>query len=231
MSFLNLGMALVVLACKTGFLTAGLKMRRLVLASFVSGLVLFLSTFFRPALPSSEQHLFAGLAGGALLLIYLGWIKAAKRNWLIQALLFTPYMACLIFAGLGLTSIEGAREIISPFKTTLLFMLVVIGAGLSAKKIPGMINTFNQGLVNLGLIIIFLLLFLPGATRALVLQARPLDIEMQINVIPLQFAMDISAEPLETVLPGPLVIFLAAVSVLVFSGYLSYRLQEWLKAR
>lgn len=231
MSFLNLGMALVVLACKTGFLTAGLKMRRLVLASLISGLVLFLGTFFRPALPASEQHLFAGLAGGALLLIYLGWIKAAKRNWLIQALLFTPYLVCLIFAGLGMASIEGAREIISPLKTTLFFMLVVIGAGLSAKKIPGLINAFNQSLVNLGLIIIFLLLFLPGATRALVLQARPLGVEMQINVIPLQIATEISAKPFETVPPGALVILLAAFVGLVFSGYLNYGFKEWWRAR
>ncbi|MCL6449611.1 MAG: hypothetical protein K6U04_16005 [Armatimonadetes bacterium] len=201
------------------------------MASLISGLVFFLGTSFKPALPAGDQHLFGGLAGGALLLIYLGRLKAAKRNWLIQALLFTPYLACLIFAGLGMASMEGAGEIISPWRTTLFFMLLVMGAGLSAKKIPGLINAFNQSLVNLGLIIIFLLLFFPGATRALVLQARPLGVEMQINVLPLQVAAEISAKPLETVPPGALVILLAAFVGLVFSGYLNYGFKEWWRAR
>ncbi|MCL6611746.1 MAG: hypothetical protein K6T66_09445 [Peptococcaceae bacterium] len=230
MPFLNLWMSIVVLACKTGFLAAGLEARRLVLTSLVSGLVFFLGTFLKLAPPAGDRVLFAGLAGGALLLIYLGWLEAAKRSWIIQALLFAPYLACLIFAGLGAALLEGAGEF-GPLQTTLFFMLLVAVAGLGAKKLPGLGNAFNQGLINLGVIIIFLLLFFPGAATALVLQTRPLGVEMQINFIPLQIAPEIAVKPLETVPPGKLAILIAAFGGLLFSGYLSCGVKEWWRAR
>ncbi|MCL6635652.1 MAG: hypothetical protein K6T29_07775 [Peptococcaceae bacterium] len=223
MHVFNFYLALVILACKTGFSNAGGKTGGLVLKGFATGLALLLGSFFRPALPAGDQYFYAALAAGAVLLIYLGRLKTIDFNRPVRALVLFPYLACLVFAGMGMASMAGARGVPGPFKTTLLYILMVVAAGAGAKKFPGMVNIFNQALVGLGLTIISLLLLLPGAARALILQANPLAVEIEIHAAPLQFDAGVYALPFETVPPGMLAVLLAAISLLISFGYLVHR--------
>ncbi|MGQ9532753.1 MAG: hypothetical protein ACUVTQ_08120 [Desulfotomaculales bacterium] len=220
MAFLNLGMALVILACKTGFLAAGATIGRLTAMAASCGFVLLLATPFRPGLALSDRGLLIGYAGAALLLIYLGWIKAGRGSRLLRALLFAPYAACLVLAGMGMSPLVGRIR----FAIALSFVLGTVLAGLLARRIPGAVNVFDQSLRSLGLIMLVLVVFFPGATRAFSLPARPLAVEMDVDAAPLQLAVEIPAEALKTAPPEMMALILAGVSVIALAGYVDYRL-------
>ena len=220
MAFLNLGMALVILACKTGFLAAGATIGRLIATGFFCGFVLLLATAFRPGLALSDRGLLMGCAGAALLLVYLGWLKAGRGSRLLRVLLFAPYAACLVLAGMGMAALAGRTR----FVIALSFVLGTVLAGLLARRIPGAVNVFDQSLRSLGLIMFVLVLFFPGATRAFSLPARPLAIDMDVDAAPLQLAVGIPAEALKTAPPEMMALILAGISVVALVGYVDYRL-------